>query len=201
MRTLLALMKPMNNPYLNQLRKKSTKEFTMLFPQLIKIQQKCIHVNNNPPFSDEPLFKETDLFNVKSYGLSWELHIGLVKKSDFSSREEFEEAIYETELREQSYHPYEEKKRLPIREALQQLNIFMRMREGLCENEEDKEDERFNLEMLNIFGEDNDSDTIDEKTGHKVCQLKDFRIINQDGNFIHATSVRDNYYLFFVSVY
>ena len=75
------------------------------------------------------------------------------------------------------------------------------MREGLCENEEEKEYERFNLEMLKIFEEDDESDAIDEKTRHRVCQLREFRFINQDENFNHATAVRGIYYLFFVSFY
>ena len=198
LRILLSPEKIMNNPYVIELIKNGNNEIFRMFPQLLNIVNGEVFINKNLPFSGQVEFDQTDLFDVKSHGFDWSLEVGLVKQSDFASREEFEEALNEKELRNESYLGSEAEK-LPIREAFKQLRIYMRMRKGLCENEEEKEEERFNLEMIKIFGEDK-GDEIEEKTMGRVCNLSKFRFINKDGNFYYATAVRGIYYLFFVSI-
>lgn len=183
----LYLIKP-----LSQSRKMSYK-----YPTLFEINKKKALINKNPKFDREVKLEETDLFQARSYGMDWSLDNGFVKQSDYPSREAFEEELIENDYRD-DYDLDPQMEKIPIREAFNQLRVFVRMREGLCENEVEKEDERFNLEMIKIFGED-EADEIDEKTNYKVCKLSKFRFLSKDGNFYHATAVRGNNYLFFLS--
>ena len=154
-------------------------------------------VNKNPQRGLDASLEKTDLFQARSYGINWSLEVGFVKQSDYTSREAFEEEFIEMDRRDDS-NLDPEVDNISIREAFDRMRIFVRMREGLCENEEEAEDERFNLEMIKILGE-NETDEVDEKTSYKICKINKFRLLSKDGNCYYATAIRGAKYLFFLS--
>ena len=186
----------MNNPYVIDLLEKGNGQLFDAFPQLLSISNGDVFINKKPPLSGQVEYEQIDTFEAKSCRSDWVLKVGLVKQSDFSSREEFEEAL-EAEEQRNDLHLDPEAERLPIREAFDQLMVCMRIREGLCD--EDKEEEQFNLEMIKIFGED-EGDEIVKNTQSIVCTLSKFRFISKDGNLYFATAARGIYYLFFVLI-
>ena len=167
------------------------------YPTLFLIDRKEALINKNPQLGLDARLEKTDLFQARSYGMNWSLEVGFVKQSDYVSREAFEEELIELDFRDDSNLDPEVSK-IPIREAFDQMRIFVRMREGLCKNEEEAEYERFNLEMINILGED-ETDEVDEKTSHKICKVNKFRFLSKDGNCYDATAIRGANYLFFRS--
>lgn len=167
------------------------------YPILFFINKNKALINKNPELGKRADLEETDLFQAKSYGMDWSLDVGFVKQSKYSSREVFEEEFINFDSRNDTdLEPEAEK--VPIREAFDQLRVSVRMREGLCENENENEDERFNLEMIKILGED-EADEIDEKSNYKICKVSKFRMLSKDGNYYNATALRGSRYLFFLS--
>lgn len=167
------------------------------YPTLFLMDTKEALINRNPQLGLDATLEKTDMFQVRSYGMNWSLEVGFVKQSDYLSREVFEEEFIEMDRRDDSNLDPEMNK-IPIREAFDQMRVFVRMREGLCENEEQAEDERFNIEMIRIFGED-ETDEVDEKTSYKICKVNKFRLLSKDGNCYYATAIRGSNYLFFLS--
>ena len=66
--------------------------------------------------------------------------------------------------------------------------------------ENEIEDDLFNKEMIQLFGECKD-DILNPETNVKQFMLKDFNILTCDGNFTIATAERDINYLFFCHCY
>ena len=140
----------------------------------------------------------TDKFIVKHPG-DWEFEAGQVEKSKFNSRKEFDETVVPEEDREIPREPFHGN--ISIRGAFKKfpsagcIDISMR---NVKENE--IEDDLFNKEMIQLFGECKD-DILNPETNVKQFMLKDFNILTCDGNFTIATAERDINYLFFCHCY
>ena len=168
----------------------------------------------------------TEKLKVSSCG-DWQSHIDMINKIHFESRDKFDNILMR---RCKLTIPKDIKniERISIQNALKQLYITLTINmdyyledRNRIETElnrkisdldlkDDKtrkriEQELFYAQMCKIIGVAETDDNIDDLTNEdtiyeKSFVLKDFRLLADDGNFMHATAQRGNYYLVFFYV-
>ena len=189
----------MENEYVNKLRESHLSFLFRGMPYVMQFEgsgKTFIKPGPLPVGTDDLVI--TDKFIVKHPG-DWEFEAGQVEKSKFNSRKEFDETVVPEEDREIPREPFHGN--ISIRGAFKKfpsagcIDISIR---NVKENE--IEDDLFNKEMIQLFGECKD-DILNPETNVKQFMLKDFNILTCDGNFTIATAERDINYLFFCHCY
>ena len=125
---------------------------------------------------------------LKSGG-EWQLEIGQVAMSKFSSREQFDLIVdgffqkYSTQLGN-----------VPTVEKISMLEALATMTVSLSKNDSNQDD-IFNAEIIYLLGGDCFDDEANAETGSKKCMLRDFRVVQLQE--VKATAQRGNFYLYF----
>ena len=138
-------------------------------------------------------WKTETFFTADSVG-GWEL-IGVQVEADkFRDRAEFDEAMCRGSTRV-GYKPYVSLEKAGLKDALKALDVFVEV-----------EDEAvFNQRMIEIYGESDEDEEeemaatggVDSKSFMKLI-LKDFRVLEKNGNWSDATARRGRFYVYFI---
>jgi len=196
-----------------------------LVPRIIEMEDEKVFINKNGAFPDEieslektdwenSYMKVTSKLKVTDLG-DTEFYIGMIHERHFESREKLDEMY----LKENGQILAENMKNIPLisfRNALKlfyiQLSVNLdhylkdrsEFESDLCERSTliKLEQELFYKQMCNLFGEtESENDIIkcqdDETIYEKSFNLKDFRLLYNDGNSKSATAQRGHYYLLF----
>ena len=165
-----------------------------VMPQKNFMDNDKVLINQNPELYENPKFEKTDLFEVKS-SRYWTILVGIVHKSKFKNREEFDDTVLEKQYRG---YPIDGKvyfAKMTIRQAFEKFNLSIKMKPGICDEKD--ENERFNKEMIKIFGEDLD-DEIDSISKSKLLTLRNYHFLSDEGSYLFATAERGSFYFFIV---
>ena len=140
--------------------------------------------------------KFTEKYSVKYLRqFDWSFEVGYDLKSNLNNRDEFDEIIRPKHVRDQEPSFIHDK--ISIRKAFEIFHAFISIKDELNES---REEELFNKDMINVFGE-NDGDEINPLTNIKTCMVENFRVLHDDDNFMIGTAERADKYLFFCWCY
>jgi hypothetical protein len=165
----------------------------------------------------------TEKLKCTSYSC-WEFIVEAINSAYFDSREKLDDLFVPKESRTESSSCFNLNK-ISINDAFDILNVKVRCNmDYYLKHPEEMEkdlsrkikDEEFNSPMLEqelfytlmckILGDSEPSDkldqaSIDETSFGQVFMLKDFHLLSNDGNIIHATAKRGDFYLLFFYAY
>ena len=183
-----------DNIYVRELRQNNADFLFRRMPQLIEIDAGIVRIR-----SDSNELVKTDKFIATSYDRSWALEAGYAEISKFSSRAEFDETVIPTKERIGTFSTFYGK--TSFKNVLEHLESELSINLDHTEfknsnNSKENEDNLFNQELINLYGESQD-DEVDLKSNRKKLMLIDFRMLSNCGKFLIATAKRANDYLFF----
>ena len=122
----------------------------------------------------------------------WDLHICMVEKSKFSNREQFDaffDTIHHSGKNILGKAPSIDK--IAMRELLANFSIVQ-------VDDDSQQQDIFDAEMIKVLGGPCADDETDQKTGAKICMLRDLKMVLHlyGGGYHNMTAKRGNFYFF-----